>query len=201
MDLNEIILLTNCMVNKIPRDLDNPFDNLFNDLAEWVSESFYATGHTPNMITTYSLIFGLLSIYFLSKNNVLLFFVCWITSYFFDCFDGYFARKYSMTSQFGDYYDHIKDTFVSVLLYYYVYTHFKITTLDIYVLIIATVLMHIHLGCQQIYTRKDDNTEYLDKFQGMCPDISFLEWSRYFGPGTINVLLPCYIIYIIQRKV
>ena len=33
-----------------------------------------------------------------------------------DILDGYYARTYNMTSKFGDYYDHIKDLFINILL-------------------------------------------------------------------------------------
>lgn len=186
------------MVNKLPRELDNPFDNLFNDLSEYLSESFYKFNFTPNGLTTCSLLFGLLSIYFLSKNNLQLFFICWIISYFFDCFDGFFARKYKMISQFGDFYDHAKDTIVSLLLYYFVYKNYNVNINDLYILIIVTILMHIHLGCQQLF--KQSSSEYLDIYQYICPNNDSLKWSRFFGSGTMNIFIPLYIIYIINRK-
>ena len=190
------------MVNKIPRELDNPFDNICNDLSEYMSELFYQANFTPNGLTTCSLIFGVASIYFLSKNDLQLFFVCWIIAYFFDCFDGYFARKYSLVSQFGDFYDHAKDTIVGLSLYYFVYTNFKTYPIDLYVLIIITLLTHIHLGCQQYFYKNSEKTDYipefLDIFQNICTES--LKWTRYFGPGTMNIIIPLYIIYIVNRK-
>ena len=35
-----------------------------------------------------------------------------------DCLDGFYARKYNMTSQFGDYLDHLSDVFKTTCLFY-----------------------------------------------------------------------------------
>jgi phosphatidylglycerophosphate synthase len=101
-------------MRKIPCDLENPIDNVLYDLSDWMCPFFYKTGHTPNMITTYSLITGVLSCYFLWKGHILLFGIFYAISFFFDCMDGHFARKYNMTSKFGDMYDHIKDNIVAL---------------------------------------------------------------------------------------
>ena len=71
-------------MRKIPSDLENPIDNVLYDLTDWMCPFFYKTGHTPNMITTYSLMTGLLSCYFLWKGRVLLFGIFYAISFFFD---------------------------------------------------------------------------------------------------------------------
>jgi len=38
----------------------------------------------------------------------------YLISYMFDCWDGYYARKYNMESKFGDYYDHVSDMFIGI---------------------------------------------------------------------------------------
>lgn len=179
-------------MSKLPEHMDDFFDTSLVKIAEYVSESFYKTKHTPNILTTYSMISGILSVYFLSKSKYYLFIGLWWLSYFFDTFDGYFARKYSMVSKFGDLYDHIKDISVFVLLMGIVCSTRKITTKDIMILITGIILMNIHLGCQQRYTSTDDG-DVLDSLKMMCPDLKLLKYSSYFGPGTFNILLPLYI--------
>ena len=96
------------MSRKLKIEDENPIDNFVYDIVEILDPIFYRLNFTPNIITTLSLLTGLLSGYYFYKNN----YICiplWIISYILDCSDGYFARKYKMTSKFGDYYDHISD--------------------------------------------------------------------------------------------
>ena len=72
-------------MRKIKKEFENPIDNIIIDMAEKITPFLYETGHTPNIITTYSLIFGLLSVYYLNKNNITMFILFYIISYFFDC--------------------------------------------------------------------------------------------------------------------
>jgi hypothetical protein len=44
------------MGQKIPEHLDDPIDNILYRFCDGLSPSFKATGHTPNLITTYSLL-------------------------------------------------------------------------------------------------------------------------------------------------
>ena len=102
-------------MKKIPDNIDNPIDNILIKGADAVCPFLYRTGHTPNLITTYSLFTGVLSAYFLTKGCSYLFMIFYALSYFLDCVDGHFARKYDMTTDFGDAYDHFKDFFVFFL--------------------------------------------------------------------------------------
>lgn len=67
---------------------------------------FRALGHTPNVITTYSFAFSLLSVVSLWHGHTALFAACFALAYVFDCADGQYARAYRMTSVNGDLYDH-----------------------------------------------------------------------------------------------
>ena len=51
----------------------------------------------------------------LCNNNYILACIYYFISYFFDVLDGIYAREYNMVSEFGDYYDHIKDIVVTDL--------------------------------------------------------------------------------------
>lgn len=68
---------------------------------------------TPNILTTLSLLCGLLGIYFLFENY-LWFCLFALMHLLFDGIDGVVARL-STCSQFGDYYDHIADSLVTFL--------------------------------------------------------------------------------------
>lgn len=73
-----------------------------------------------------------------------------IVSYFFDCADGHMARKYNMTSKFGDYYVHISDIVKITLVLYSLYLinsnkFFKV----IPIVIFMGTMMIIHMGYQK----------------------------------------------------
>ena len=98
-------------MRKLPNELENPFDNLVYVFVERLSPLFYHFGLTPNSITSLSLLCGIYSAFLLFKKSYFLSILFYLISYIFDCLDGYNARKYKMMSKFGDYYDHISDTF------------------------------------------------------------------------------------------
>lgn len=73
------------------------------------------TGLTPNQITLFSLIFGLLSAYFFLKGdypNLVLGAIAMELSFVFDCVDGKIARLKKTGTQFGAYWDFIQDRLV-----------------------------------------------------------------------------------------
>jgi len=79
-----------------------------------ISSFLLKLGVTPNMLTTLSLILGLLSVYFLF-NNYLLFIIFGISHLIFDGFDGVLARRTKETIP-GKYFDLITDNLIAVLL-------------------------------------------------------------------------------------
>lgn len=108
---------------KYNQDLENPFDKIFYLLVNPILPIFKKIGFTVNTITALSLMFGLISIFFLLHKS-LMFIFFFIFSYILDCADGAFARKYNETSKFGEAFDHLKDVLLNVLilgtlLYYY----------------------------------------------------------------------------------
>ena len=192
-------------MRKIPCDLENPIDNVIYDLSNRMCPFFYKTGHTPNMITTYSLIMGVLSCYFLWKGQVVLFGVSYAMSYFFDCMDGHFARKYKMTSKFGDMYDHIKDVAVYLILIIVIYTKCSknINIPLILLFLVFTYLLIMNTGCQQKNCTKDENpddSKSLNRTRSLCPNKDAIKWTRYFGAGSYTLFLILIISYICYNR-
>jgi phosphatidylglycerophosphate synthase len=180
------------MGKKIPDHLDDPFDNALYRFCNVLSEPFYKTKHTPNIITTYSLITGILACYFLYKQNIYAFVALYVISYFFDCFDGYFARRYGMTSKFGDIYDHAKDTIVNLLLVFIMFYYYRqsITYTNAAIMVMLFVLFTTHMGCQQKHYKsenQDKMKETIDAYEIMCKDKEQLRYTRYFGPGMLTI--------------
>lgn len=188
-------------MKKLPDSMDNPIDVYLVRLFDNHSDFFKKTGHTPNILTTYSLIFGLLSCYFLNIKSIVLFSIFYTISYFFDCADGHFARKYNMTSKFGDIYDHTKDILVGIIILYITFKNssHNITPVTILLLIVFIFLAVFHLSCQE----NNCNDEFKDKDNGslkltrsLCKKKENIKWSRFFGTGTFNLFFIILIVYI-----
>jgi hypothetical protein len=188
------------MCRKIEKKYENPFDNILIDLCEYCSPFFHKLNFSPNDITTLSLIFGILSIYFLYKNNLVLFIVLYIISYFFDCFDGFYARKYKMVTKFGDIYDHVKDISVGVgIIIVLIITNKCSTTITVSIIItfiILTILANVNLGCQELIYNTSDESPILNNLTKLCPGDpkETIKFTRYFGCGTYVILSLCLIL-------
>ena len=191
-------------MKKIPDEIDNPVDNALIHFGDRLCPFFKHTRHTPNILTTYSLITGLVACYFLYKKHMILFSIFYLLSYFFDCIDGHFARKYAMTSNIGDMYDHIKDGFIFILIIWIVYKNCgKITIPVIGVFLFFFIMMTIHFSCQEKncddkYKDKDNSFIFVSK--SLCGDKDNIKWTRYFGVGTFQIIFMILVCYICRCK-
>lgn len=188
-------------MKKISNELDNPIDNVLIEISDRLSPLFKSLNHTPNMITTYSLITGLISCYFLNKRDVLLFSVFYMISYFFDCFDGHFARKYDMSTKLGDFYDHSKDAFIFFLILYITIKNSRkrITLPIILIVILFSVLATVHMSCQELNCDdkfKDKNNNFLLVPLFLCRNKDNIKWTRFFGIGTYTIFFISIISYV-----
>ena len=187
---------------KIKREYENPIDNLIIDTTGALNPIFYTLNFTPNILTTISLILGLLSSLFIYNkyysSGGILFFI----SYMFDCYDGNYARTYNMTSDFGDLYDHIGDV-IKFSVFIYVFLKIKHISLKrikriLIILLLLGFLMLWHLGCQELNYKinRNSNKSVLNKFEVLCYKKEHIKYSRYFGCGTFALLVSIYIIFI-----
>jgi phosphatidylglycerophosphate synthase len=172
---------------------ENPYDNINLFFAEKASPIFYELGATPNLITTLSMILGFSSIHLYNKEYYCYSGIVFLISYFFDCFDGHYARKYNMVTDLGGYYDHIKDIFVTSSLLFLILSKYKDTDYFIYIISIIFILlitMFLQLGCQEKISNYDssDDMKNMDLLCWKEPE-KILPYSRYFGCGTFNIFL------------
>lgn len=191
-------------MHKLSSENEGPIDNVFAWLVERTAPFFKATGHTPNIITTYSLVLGLFAAYNLFRGNMIVFAVTSVLSYFMDCADGYVARKYKMTSKFGDVYDHGSDTVINIATATAFYMRYAgrivwrpLTIAVMVVFAIVVALMLAHLGCQQRIHNPDDRKidESLDLLRIACPNAEMIDWTRYFSCGTAKMALVATVLY------
>jgi hypothetical protein len=188
-------------MSKVDKEYDNPIDNIVIDIGEPLMPYLRKLGQTPNMLTTYSFIFGLASIYFLYIDKIYYFAISFAFSYIFDCWDGFMARKYNMATKFGDLYDHTTDLVVALGLAYVIYKKYrhKITTPIIIVALVITYFMEKHVGCFQKYyidTNKERGEETIDFLTRLCPDKNDIKWTRFFGPGTYITMFILSVMYM-----
>jgi phosphatidylglycerophosphate synthase len=189
-------------MRKIQANHEDPIDNIILELVEKLCPVFKSMNFTPNGITTLSLVFGLLSVYALYIGRVYTFAVLYMISYIFDDMDGYYARKYGMTSAIGDIYDHSKDCIVGIALIVVVIMRNKKTKRKkLYTIlpvgIVLFLLLLSYLGCQEkIYAKNE--SESLSLCKSLCPGCprKLILYNRYFGCGMFNVFLIAIIIYI-----
>jgi len=193
------------MSRKLKEEDENPIDNLVYKVVEILDPIFYKLKFTPNIITTLSIIFGILSIYYFIKKN----YICiplYVISYILDCSDGYYARKYNMVTKFGDYYDHISDILVHYILLYLIYIKTKVRYKIplIITIIIFTFLISYHIALQELIYNKEVESEWLNVY------ITFfisnlnkdnIRWSRYFGCGTYNLIFVIIMYLSINGKI
>lgn len=189
----------------IPEKDECPIDNLMNSGANRISPTFKKLGFTPNQITTLSLIFGLLAILALWKKCLVAFLLLYIISYFFDCMDGTYARRYHMTSEIGDWYDHVKDVVVGILIIIVLVLRFScrgyIWVMCAGIMAVFSALLGVFIGCQASIHKDGSSTNLLKK---LCPKNKegTIRILRYFGTGiwTIAMFVCVSIIFFYARK-
>lgn len=189
-------------MRKIERIYENPIDDILISLADNVCPFFYATGHTPNMITFYSLLAGLVSLKGMYEYNFPVFAIGWTLSYFLDNVDGHFARKYNMVTKMGDMFDHIKDSILWIATFSTLYIQYQVPYSVIALFVIFGACCAKHIGCQQIHYKfkeeHDGTVETLDMYIRLCKDPESIYWTKYFGGGTVNTLLVITMWYLMQ---
>ena len=183
--------------NKLPGYYDDVIDIQLKKWIDVINPTFKRMGFTPNMITTLSFLFGLITAYLYYKQYYITATICCFISYFFDVMDGYFARLYRMGSTFGSYYDVISDWIVSILLFTLFITNpllslftkgFIITGLTV-----LSVLIAYHFACQEKYTEQT-NKKHVSKGLAFltpiqCHDFKHMKYTRYFGSGTLFLFI------------
>ncbi len=191
---------------RLPRNLECPVDNIFVDIAEHFLVPFKSLNFTPNGITTVALLMSLLSIKYSLEGNVNAFAGTYMFGYLLDCVDGMYARKYNMTSTFGDYYEHARDILGNSALFYFIFKQYKSVLLtDLrYIKIFSFFLLGfvIHMAQQQRFIKKENPTkkwEFLDVLKKFIPKVP-LKITRWFGAGTFNLVVTALIRHLIQSN-
>lgn len=184
------------MVNKIEENYENPFDIILLKFIDTHLDVYNNLCITPNMVTTFSLITGILSAYSLYNGYFFSSGILWIVAYYFDCVDGKLARKFNKVTKFGDYYDHVSDIFKGILLFYVFYITNNVYFKKVIIIVIFMLLLTLIHMCYQEKIYDTDESPTLkglqDIFKGDPKKI--IKYTRYFGCGTLNVVILLIII-------
>jgi hypothetical protein len=189
-------------LRKLPSKYENPIDNCIYILVENTTDYFHKLNFTPNMLTTIGVSFTGLMLYSIKNNNYRNAAIYYMISYIFDCYDGYYARKYNMVTKFGDYYDHIHDVTKNILLFYVLYKkNPKRTIKYIPIVILLFVFALVHLKYQEDYydrhyESKTLNFNHLLGIKKVSKNVAKrkLRYTRYFGCGTFYMAITMMIL-------
>jgi phosphatidylglycerophosphate synthase len=184
---------------KLCDDQEPIIDWFLVEIAKPTTKPLHDLGVTPNMITIFGLSLGLISIHFLIHNQYVLSFVfLWLT-YWTDCLDGYFARKYNQVTRLGDYLDHFRDFFVAgsiVILILMKMKGFAAKISSAVIISIFAFMMCCYIGCQErltAYTEHNDCLGFLGKLCGKYPEEE-VKYTKYFGCGTFILVISVFIL-------
>ncbi len=177
-------------MRKINEYIECPFDNFIIQICEEVAPAFKMLKMTPNIITTISLIFGILSYKYICDDKFKIASLLFLVAYFFDCLDGYYARQYDMETHIGDYYDHFSDITKIVIIIYAIYAKRPdlFTFLNIIIVISLFYLSLVHLGCQEKYY-ENVMSPSLECLKILCPNKKMIKYTKYFGTGTFMLII------------
>lgn len=178
-------------MRKIPSEYENPIDDIIIEIGDNLSSHFKSIEFTANDLTSISFIMGLISVYNIYHNNYTVAAISYFISYMFDCFDGHYARKYNITSEFGDKYDHYKDMVINILVLTLLYAKIqKHKTSLMIIVVVLFALMMMHIGCQEkYYDSTSVNDNFLSHTKQFCPNKKMISYTRFFGTGTYNLMI------------
>lgn len=177
---------------KISHQQENPIDNIYIYLSKYISSFLHdnISFMSPNIITTISLIVSLIGTYLIYLKYYKLGAILYLIGYIFDCLDGYYARRYKMTSVFGDYYDHLSYIIKhSLMLYVILILNIKKKTkiIIIFIIFVFYLLTSLYTCHQELNSKSKDDT-VLKYIKIICNNPENIKYSRYFGTGTFQLI-------------
>jgi len=187
------------MVNKLPAELDNPLENIINDHIDQHLPFYYQLGFTPNGLTTVSLLAGLIAVALLYMGKTRWAALSWFVAYYYDCADGKLARKYRMTSPFGDVYDHASDIFKHFLLLSLLAWRLRKNRHRYWLAGVGAVLILLsaaQMGAQERYLHAHGAPQHASFVMSALDNLvvtkdcrTQIQWTRFFSPVTLTLYI------------
>ena len=194
-------------MSKTPLELRNPIDNFSIWMADFIFPLFRYFNFTANTLTSISFILGLFAIYSYQRNDYIKSAVYFMMSFLFDVFDGHYARKYNMVSNFGDMYDHFTDVIIFILMGWMIYKKYsKLKDWKRYLpygYIVLIILSLCGMGCQETYHNKNinDGNQFLLTTRYLCPGntkeeiVNSLKMLKFCGVGPTYLYMSILVLY------
>jgi phosphatidylglycerophosphate synthase len=181
--------------NKIPDEYENIITILFRKLADSQIDTYKKLNLTPNVITLFAFVTGLLTAYLVYKKKYKYAAFMFLLSYYFDSADGKFARKYNMVSKMGDYLDHASDYIKTIILIIVLYLdnpqRFK-RLIPIFIFLI--LMLAFYVGIQETLFEKDKSILGLIKFDKKFAENN-LHLVKYFSCGSVHLIMALIIFF------
>jgi len=191
-------------LRKLPRHHENPIDNIAYDISTIINRNINNEIITPNFLTTISFFSGLLSAFFVYQNKFLYASIFHSNAFLFDCMDGNNARMYNKCTSFGDWYDHTSDKIREIILVIVILWNKNITIKEkitfIIVVSIAFIFLLFHMGCQERNVPKGMQSTGLKTYTFLCRFKKYINFSRFFGCGTFNLIILIFLLYFYFTK-
>ncbi len=175
-----------CPPIKLGKENESKLNHMIYSIVEVLDPIFYKLHFTSNDVTTFSIIFCYLSYINLKKKNLssITYYLIYVIL---DYLDGYMARKYNMSSDFGDMYDHVRDVSFNMLLFSVIYKNIYLSSL----FVIGVLLSLISIGCQEVqFENKCEDTynNTLSILKNYCVKSKLFDiLEKYTGNGTTYV--------------
>lgn len=176
------------------KEIDDVIDRgFFRPIAEKILPFFKKINFTASNITTISVIFSLLSLILYHCHHFLFSALFYLTYYILDCADGQFARKYKMTSYFGEVYDWNKDHIIT--LCFLLYFIFNLDFLSALIILLLTPIMTLHISILES-VKSYNNFKTFNFIENKT--FYFLEkkWYKYYKFSKVS----CYKFYNVFFK-
>jgi len=184
-------------MSKLSDKLIDPVDNIFYSICEKIAPIFYKFKISPNMITTISLFFKCLTVYYFYYNNFVNFSIFYFIQYLFDCLDGTVARKYKQYSKYGELYDHTCDSVYMAALVYLTYDKYKFRNEYnmYYAVVLLLTIYRFSCVSKLVKNKNQDGIPY----EKLCQhnEYKIIDKLKMFGEG-VGILVIYY--YICQTS-
>lgn len=163
-------------MRKLPEHLDSPIDVFMLRTVELTEGIFRYFNFTPNMLTFISSLDYIFSFIAWLYGYMFIFFILFWKAYYFDCCDGFYARKYNQVTVFGDYFDHVKDLMTMIpILGYICYNLFFLNLIYLLLFLAFTFMTLINVSATEKYLLIKNNSN--------SQTLSFL---LFYNPGKSN---------------
>ena len=116
---------------------------IFLPLGKKVADLAYVLGLSPNQVTFGSTVFQLLASYFFFRDGPLKAVLMYLLGYILDSSDGVMARKYKMTSNFGEIFDLSSDFLTTAVLLLVFFLKSRKRKYFWHLFILLLVLLHL----------------------------------------------------------